>query len=90
MDAMAETVDRLAQQLDVSPGRVRSALERLEADGLIELRIVEVEPVSDSEEMAAIRAAGRGKCLCSIPMIESVLIDRLSCGRGGCPYGGDF
>ena len=42
------------------------------------------------DEMDAIRAAGRGKCLCSEDFIERVIAGKCACGHGGCPYGGDL
>lgn len=90
MTALEAMVDELAQTLEVSPARIRSALERLEAEGLIELRVVDVAPETPSEEMAAIRQAGRAHCLCSLDTVERVIMRGGTCGRGGCPYGGDL
>lgn len=59
-----------------------------EAEGVFAIRVVthdeEAEP-----EIEKIRAAGRGACLCPLSTIERVIVDHGTCGRGGCPYGGD-
>jgi hypothetical protein len=86
--SLAAVIDQLAQQLDVSPERIRQGFERLEALGLVELRIVDV-PFTAGEELASIIEAGRGRCLCPLGVIERVFAGG-TCGRGGCPYGGDF
>lgn len=87
-DPMAAAVQFLADQLDLPSHVVSRALEAAEAAGVLEVRLVEVEHPQISE-LDEIRARGRGKCLCPIATIERVLVRGGSCGRGGCPYGGD-
>ena len=85
---VTEAVVWLADRLDVPSGDIRALLEEAEADGILTVRVVthEGEPLPEMDE---IRAAGRGACLCPLSTIERVVVDHGTCGRGGCPYGGD-
>ena len=89
-DPIAEAVAFLADDLDVPVRDVRRAFERAEARGILTVRVVDEPEPEPSDHLAEVRRDGRGRCLCPIATIERVLIDRGTCGRGGCPYGGDF
>lgn len=87
-DPIADAVAWLADRLDMPTGDIRALLEEAEAEGVLSVRVV----THDSDavpEIDEIRAAGRGACLCPLSTIERVIVDYGTCGRGGCPYGGD-
>lgn len=88
-DPLTDLVAFLADRLDVPTGDVRAAMEEAERDGVMVLRVID-EPADDLEAMAMIRDRGRGACLCPISTIERVMLGCGTCGRGGCPYGGDI
>lgn len=51
----------------------------------------EPTPPTDAEVWESIkRGRCRPACLCPRETIRRVLIERGTCGGGGCPYGGDF
>ena len=89
-DPVAGLIAYLADDLDLPVGQVRAAFERAGARGKLTIRVIDEEPAGRVDCWQAVRTAGRGKCLCALSTIERVLIDGKSCGRGGCPYGGDF
>lgn len=87
-DPLTEAVAWLADRLSLPCGDIRALLEEAEADGVLTVRVVTVEEQPDPT-IDEIRAAGRGACLCPLSTIERVIVDHGTCGRGGCPYGGD-
>lgn len=87
-DPLTDAVAWLADRLEMPTGDVRALLEEAEDNGVLTVRVV-TEDAEPGSEMDAIRAAGRGACLCPLSTIERVVVDHGTCGRGGCPYGGD-
>lgn len=87
-DPLTEAVAWLADRLAIPTGDVRALLEEAEQDGVLTVRVVTQDEEPD-DAIEAIRAAGRGACLCPLSTIERVVVDHGTCGRGGCPYGGD-
>lgn len=87
-DPLTEAVAWLADRLSLPSGDIRALLEEAEAEGVLSVRIVTLEEQPDPA-IDEIRAAGRGACLCPLSTIERVIVDHGTCGRGGCPYGGD-
>lgn len=89
-DTEADAVAWLADRLEMPTGDVRALLEEAEDNGVLIVRVVTDDPADDHDVMKAIYAAGRGACLCSLSTIERVVLGTGTCGRGGCPYGGDL
>lgn len=87
-DPLTEAVAWLADRLSLPSGDIRALLEEAEAEGGLSVRVVTQEG-DQAPEMDEILAAGRGACLCPLSTIERVVVDHGTCGRGGCPYGGD-
>lgn len=87
-DPLTDAVAWLADRLGVPSGDVRALLEEGEAEGVFAVRVV-THDADPEPEIDKIRAAGSGACLCPLSTIERVIFDHGTCGRGGCPYGGD-
>lgn len=87
-DPLTEAVAWLADRLSLPSGDIRALLEEAEAEGVLSVRVVTQDAQADPT-IDEIRAAGRGACLCPLSTIERVIVDHGTCGRGGCPYGGD-
>lgn len=63
-----------------------SRLDRREIDDLVDavLDLAGTRQRSDEDEIA------NPRCGCPMGTVRRVIVDHGTCGKGGCPYGGDL